>query len=84
LEKETSRKHIFLIFRPFQVPLELRQGFWDAVEPLDFVDLSTVRHVFKHFGQFNIKDPFGGWTRRCSPEWGELLYQVVMFMSDVH
>jgi hypothetical protein len=34
LEKETSRKHIFLIFRPFQVPSEPRQGFWDAAEPL--------------------------------------------------
>jgi hypothetical protein len=34
LEKETSRKHIFLIFRPFQVPKEPRQGFWDAAEPL--------------------------------------------------
>jgi hypothetical protein len=48
-----------------------------------FVDLSTVRLIFKHFEQFNIKDPFGGWTRRCSPEWGELLYQVVVFMSYV-
>jgi hypothetical protein len=48
-----------------------------------FVDLSTVRLVFKHFEQFNIKDPFGGWTRRCSPEWGELLYQVAVFMSYV-
>jgi hypothetical protein len=35
LEKETSRKHIFLIFRPFQVPKEPRQGFWDAAEPLE-------------------------------------------------
>jgi hypothetical protein len=49
-----------------------------------FVDLSTVRLIFKHFEKFNIKDPFGGWTRRCSPEWGELLSQVAMFMSYVH
>jgi hypothetical protein len=35
LEKETSRRHIFLIFRPFQVPKEPRQGFWDAAEPLE-------------------------------------------------
>jgi hypothetical protein len=42
--------------------------------------LSTVRLIFKHFEQFNIKDPFGGWTRRCSLEWGELLYQVAVFM----
>jgi hypothetical protein len=49
-----------------------------------FIDLSTIRLIFKHFEQFNIKDPFGGWTRRCSPEWGELLYQVVVFMSYVH
>jgi hypothetical protein len=34
LEKETSRKHIFLIFRPFQVSKEPRKGFWDAAEPL--------------------------------------------------
>ena len=45
--------------------------------------MSTVRLIFKHFEKFNIKDPFGGWTRRCSPEWGELLYQVAMFMFDV-
>jgi hypothetical protein len=25
-----------------------------------FVDLSNVRLIFKHFEQFNIKDPFGG------------------------
>jgi hypothetical protein len=48
-----------------------------------FVDLSNVRLIFNHFEQFNIKDPFGGWTRRCSPEWGELLYQVAVFMSYV-
>jgi hypothetical protein len=82
---ETSRKAIFFIFRPFQVSSEPRQGFWYAAKPLEqsFVDLSTVRLVFKHFEKFNIKYPFGGWTRRRSPEWGELLYQVVVFMSDV-
>jgi hypothetical protein len=85
VEGENFKEAIFFIFRPFQVPKEPRQGFWDAAEPLEqsVCHLSTVRHVFKHFEQFNIKDPFGGWTRRCSPEWGELLYQVVVFMSDV-
>jgi hypothetical protein len=76
----------FSFFDRFRCRQSLDRGFgtlqshWSS----HFVDLSTIRHVFKHFGQFNIKDPFGGWTRRCSPEWGELLYQVVVFMSDVH
>jgi hypothetical protein len=76
----------FSFFDRFRCHQSLDRGFgmlqshWSS----HFVDLSTIRHVFKHFGQFNIKDPFGGWTRRCSPEWGELLYQVVVFMSDVH
>jgi hypothetical protein len=83
--EEASRRHIFLSFLPFQVPSEPRQGFWDAAEPLEqsvFL-FEHCKTCFKHFEQFNIRDPFGGWTRRCSPEWGELLYQVVVFMSDV-
>jgi hypothetical protein len=29
------KEAIFFIFRPFQVPKEPRQGFWDAAEPLE-------------------------------------------------
>jgi hypothetical protein len=82
---ETSRRLSSSFFDRFRCRQSLDRGFgtlrshWSS----QFVDLSTVRLVFKHFEQFNIKDPFGGWTKRCSPEWGELLYQVVVFMSDV-
>ena len=34
VEGENFKEAIFFIFRPFQVPKEPRQGFWDAVEPL--------------------------------------------------
>jgi hypothetical protein len=86
--KKEGRLHRRLsssFFDRFRCRQSLDRGFgtlrshWSS----HFVDLSTVRLVFKHFEQFNIKDPFGGWTRRCSPEWGELLYQVVVFMSYV-
>jgi hypothetical protein len=72
-------------FDRFRCRQSLDRGFgtlrshWSS----NFVDLSTVRLIFKHFEKFNIKDPFGDWTRRCSPEWGELLYQVAVFMSYV-
>jgi hypothetical protein len=92
VEPETAKKKGRLqerlsssFFDRFRSRQSLDRGFgtlrshWSS----HFVDLSTVRLVFKNFEQFNIKDPFGGWTRRCSPEWGELLYQVVVFMSDV-
>jgi hypothetical protein len=85
LKGRTSRRLSSSFFDRFRCRKSPDRGFgtlrshWSS----QFVDLSTVRHVFKHFEQFNIKDPFGGWTRRCSPEWGELLYQVVVFMSDV-
>jgi hypothetical protein len=84
-EGETSRRLSSSFFDRFRCRQSLDRGFgmlqshWSS----HFVDLSTVRLVFNHFEQFNIKDPFGGWTRRCSLEWGELLYQVAMFMSDV-
>jgi hypothetical protein len=35
LKKETSRRHNFFIFRPIEVPKEPRQGFWDALKPLE-------------------------------------------------
>jgi hypothetical protein len=92
VEPETTKKEGRLqrrlsssFFDRFRCRQSLDRGFgtlrshWSS----HFVDLSTVRLIFKHFEQFNIKDPFGGWTRRCSPEWGELLYQVVVFMSYV-
>jgi hypothetical protein len=35
VEGENFKEAIFFIFRPFQVPKEPRQGFWDAAEPLE-------------------------------------------------
>jgi hypothetical protein len=35
VEGENFKEAIFFIFRPFQVPSEPRQGFWDAAEPLE-------------------------------------------------
>ena len=85
LKGETSRRPSSSFFDRFRCRQSLDRDFgtlrshWSSY----FVDLSTVRLIFKDFEKFNIKYPFGGWTRRCSPEWGELLYQVVVFMSDV-
>ena len=35
VEGEDFKEAIFFIFRPFQVPKEPRQGFWDVAEPLE-------------------------------------------------
>jgi hypothetical protein len=35
VEEGDFKEAIFFIFRPFQVPKEPRQGFWDAAEPLE-------------------------------------------------
>jgi hypothetical protein len=35
LKRETSRRPNFFIFRPIEVPKEPRQGFWDALKPLE-------------------------------------------------
>jgi hypothetical protein len=35
VEGENFKEAIFFIFRPFQVPKEPRQGFWDVAEPLE-------------------------------------------------
>ena len=85
LKRETSRRLTSSFFDRLRCRKSPDRGFgtlwshWSS----QFVNLSTVRHVFKNFDQFNIKDQFGGSTRRCSPELGELLYQVAVFMSDV-
>jgi hypothetical protein len=35
LEGGTSRRHKFFMFRPIEVPKEPRQGFWNALKPLE-------------------------------------------------
>jgi hypothetical protein len=35
LKRETSRRPNFFIFRPIEVPKEPRQGFLDAMKPLE-------------------------------------------------
>jgi hypothetical protein len=35
LKRETSRRPNFFIFRPIEVPKEPRQGFLDALKPLE-------------------------------------------------
>jgi hypothetical protein len=35
LKRETSRRPNFFVFRPIEVPKEPRQGFWDALKPLE-------------------------------------------------
>jgi hypothetical protein len=35
LKRETSRRPNFFIFRPIEVPKEPKQGFWDALKPLE-------------------------------------------------
>jgi hypothetical protein len=35
VEEGDFKEAIFFIFRPFEVPKEPRQGFWDAAEPLE-------------------------------------------------
>jgi hypothetical protein len=35
LKRETSRRPNFFIFQPIEVPKEPRQGFWNALKPLE-------------------------------------------------
>jgi hypothetical protein len=35
LKRETSRRPNFFVFRPIEVPKEPRQGFLDALKPLE-------------------------------------------------
>jgi hypothetical protein len=35
LKRETSKRPNFFVFRPIEVPKEPRQGFWDALKPLE-------------------------------------------------
>jgi hypothetical protein len=35
LKRETSKRPNFFVFRPIEVPKEPRQGFLDALEPLE-------------------------------------------------
>jgi hypothetical protein len=35
LKRETSKRPNFFVVRPIEVPKEPRQGFWDALKPLE-------------------------------------------------
>jgi hypothetical protein len=51
LKGETSRRPNFFVFRPIEVPKEPRQGFLDALKPLEqsVCQFEHLRHVFEHF-----------------------------------